>query len=68
MALPASRFICEHLPQNLFWGCFSRIHTQVPIITIGKLTEALHQQISCGIEVSVMGCLAFRARPIPLDP
>ena len=61
IALPASRFMCEHLPQNLFWGCLSRIHAQVPVITTGKLTETLHQHIACGIDVSVMGCLAFRA-------
>jgi hypothetical protein len=66
IALPASRFICEHLPQNLFWGCLSRIRAQVPVVTTGKLTETFHQQIPCGIEVSVMDCLAFRARPIPL--
>src|SRR6266404_5216176 len=63
--LPASRFLCEHLHQNLFWACISRIHAQVPLVTSGKLTESLHQQIACGINVSVMACLAFRARPIP---
>jgi primosomal replication protein N len=66
IALPASRFICEHLRQNLFWACISRIHAQVPIITTGKLTKTLHQHIACGIDVSVMGYLAFRARPVPL--
>jgi hypothetical protein len=65
MALPASRFLCEHLHQNLFWACISRIHAQVPLITSGKLTESLHQQIACGVDVSVMARFAFRARPIP---
>jgi hypothetical protein len=63
--LPASRFLCEHLHQNLFWACISRIHAQVPLVTSGKLTESLHQQIPCGIDVSVMGYPAFRARPKP---
>src|SRR5258708_28338838 len=48
---PASRFFCEHLHQNLFWACISRIHAQVPLVTSGKLTESLHQQIPCGIDV-----------------
>jgi len=38
MALPASRFMCEHLHQNRFWACISRIHAQVPVIMTGKLT------------------------------
>jgi hypothetical protein len=49
--LPASRFLCEHLHQTLFWACISRIHAQVPLVTSGKLTESLHQQIPCGIDV-----------------
>src|SRR5271154_4946186 len=65
IALPASRFLCEHLHQNLFWACISRIHAQVPVVTTGKLTESLHQQIPCGIDVSVMARLAFRGRPVP---
>ena len=65
IALPASRFFCEHLHQNLFWACISRIHAQVPLVTSGKLTEAFHQQIPCGIDVSVMARLAFRACPVP---
>jgi hypothetical protein len=65
IALPTSRFFCEHLHQNLFWACISRIHAQVPLVTSGKLTEAFHQQIPCGIDVSVMARLAFRARPVP---
>src|SRR5579863_50536 len=52
VALPASRephsvAFCEHLHQNLFWACISRIHAQVPLVTSGKLTEAFHQQIPC---------------------
>jgi len=67
IALPASRelhfvAICEHLHQNLFWACISRIHAQVPVIMTGKLTETFHQQIACGIDVSVMGCLAFNLK------
>jgi hypothetical protein len=62
IASPASRFLCEHLHQNLFWACISRIHAQVPVVTTGKLTESLHQQIPCGIDVSVMARFAFRAR------
>jgi hypothetical protein len=54
IALPASRFFCEHLHQNLFWACISRIHAQVPVATTGKLTESLNQQIPCGIDVSIM--------------
>jgi hypothetical protein len=65
MTLSASRFFCEHLHQNLFWACISRIHAQVPLVTSGKLTEAFHQQIPCGIDVSVMVYPAFRARPVP---
>jgi hypothetical protein len=65
IALPASRFLCEHLHQNLFWACISRIHAQVPLVTSGKLTESLRQQIPCGIDVSVMARFAFRACPPP---
>jgi|SRR5450755_2672278 hypothetical protein len=70
IALPASRelhsvALREHLQQNLFWACISRIHAQVPLVTTGKLTESLPQQIPCGIDVSIMACAAFRARPIP---
>jgi len=65
IALPASRFLCEHLHQSLFWACISRIHAQVPLVTSGKLTESLHQQIPCGVDVSVMARFAFRARPEP---
>jgi len=65
IVLPASRFICEHLHQNLFWACISRIHAQVPLVTSGKLTESLHQQIPRGVDVSVMGYPAFGASPIP---
>jgi hypothetical protein len=65
IALPASRFLCEHLHQNLFRACISRIHAQVPLVTSGKLTEAFHQQIPCGIDVAVVARLASRARPKP---
>jgi hypothetical protein len=56
IALPASRelhsvALCEHLHQNLFRACISRIHAQVPLVMSGKLTEAFHQQIPCGIDV-----------------
>jgi hypothetical protein len=67
IVMPASRelhfvALCEHLHQNLFWACISRIQAQVPLATSGKLTESFHQQISCGIDVSVMARVAFRAR------
>jgi hypothetical protein len=66
IVLPAScelHFValCEHLHQNLFRGCISRIHAQVPLVTSGKLTEAFHQQIPCGIDASVMARFALRA-------
>jgi hypothetical protein len=65
--LPASRFICEHLHQNVFfWACTSRIHAQVPVITTGKLAETLRRQIPCGIDVAVMAGPASRARPLSL--
>src|SRR5579862_1145650 len=49
VAMPASRFLCEHLHQNaLIWACISRIHAQVPVLTTGQLTKSLRQQISCG--------------------
>jgi hypothetical protein len=38
--LPASRFVCEHLHQNLFRACTSRIHAQVPVITTGQLAKS----------------------------
>jgi hypothetical protein len=56
IALPASRFLCEHLHQNLFWACISRIHAQVPVVTTGQLTKTFRQQIPCGIDVSVVHC------------
>jgi len=42
--LPASRFLCEHLLQNLFRACISRIHAQVPVVTTGQLAKAFRQQ------------------------
>src|ERR1700729_1241568 len=63
--MPASRFLCEHLHQNLFWACTSRIHAQVPVVTTGELTEALRQQIPRSIDVTVMAGPAFRAAPLP---
>jgi hypothetical protein len=47
IALPASRFVCEHLHQNLFWACISRIHAQVPVVTTGQLAKTLRQNIPC---------------------
>ena len=64
--MPASRFPCEHLHQNLFWACTSRIHAQVPVVTTGKLTETLRQQIPCGIDVTVVAGPTFRTAPLPL--
>jgi hypothetical protein len=66
IALPASRFLCEHLLQNLFWACISRIHAQVPVITTGQLTKTFRQQIPCGIDVTVVPGPASRAVPLPL--
>jgi hypothetical protein len=65
IALPASRFLCEHLLQNLFRACISRIHAQVPVITTGQLAKTLRQQIACGIDVAVVASPALRARPLP---
>jgi hypothetical protein len=66
IAVPASRFLCEHLHQNvLFWACTSRIHAQVPVVTTGKLTYTLRQQIPCGIGIPIMAGPALRTRPLP---
>src|ERR1700738_4400959 len=51
---PASRFLCEHLLQNLIWACFSRIHAQVPVVTTGQLAKTFRQQIPCGIDVAIV--------------
>jgi hypothetical protein len=64
--LPASRFLCEHLHQNLFRACISRIHAQVPVITTGQLAKTFRQQISSGIDVAIVVSPAVRARPLPL--
>jgi hypothetical protein len=66
IALPASRFLCEHLHQNLFWACISRIHAQVPVVTTGQLTKTLHQQIPSGIDIAVVLGPASRALASPL--
>jgi hypothetical protein len=49
----------------LFWACISRIHAQVPVITTGKLTHTLRQQIPCGIDVPIVAGPALRTRPLP---
>src|SRR5882724_36298 len=65
--MPASRFLCEHLHQNVFfWACISRIHAQVPVVTTGQLAKTFRQQIPCGIDVAVVASPAFRARPVSL--
>jgi len=64
--LSASRFLCEHLHQNLFRACISRIHAQVPVVTTGQLAKTLRQQIPCGIDIAVVQGPAFRALPLPL--
>jgi hypothetical protein len=64
--LPASRFLCEHLNQNFFWACISRIHAQVPVITTGQLAKTFRQQISSCIDVAIVVSPAVRARPLPL--
>jgi hypothetical protein len=67
IAVPASRFLCEHLHQNVFfWACISRISAQVPVITTGKLTHTLRQQIPCSINIPIMAGPALRAPPLPL--
>jgi hypothetical protein len=67
IAVPASRFVCEHLHQKLlFRACTSRIHAQVPVVTTGKLTHTLRQQIPCGIDIPIMATPALRAPPLPL--
>jgi hypothetical protein len=50
--LPASRFLCEHLHQNLFWACIFGIHAQVPVITTGQLAKTLRQKIPCGTHIA----------------
>src|SRR5205823_995235 len=66
--MPASRFLCEHLRQNLFfWACISRIHAQDPVITTGQLlAKTLQQQVACCIDIAVMAEPASRAPPLPL--
>jgi len=66
IAMPASRFICEHLLQKFFRACIPRIHAQVPVITTGKLTKSLRQQIACGIDVAIVVNTASRATPLPV--
>jgi hypothetical protein len=65
--MPASRFLCEHLHQNIFfWACISRIHAQVPVVTTGQLAKTLRQKIPCGIDVAVVEGPASGASPLPL--
>src|SRR6266478_1884852 len=66
--MPASRFLCEHLHQNLFfWACISRIHAQDPVITTGQLlAKTLQQQVACCIDIAIMAEPASRAPPLPL--
>jgi len=67
IAVPASRFFCEHLHQNVFfWACISRIHAKVPVVTTGELTHTLRQQIPCGIDIPIVAGPALRASPLPL--
>jgi hypothetical protein len=67
IAVPASRFLCEHLRQKLlFWACISRIDAQVPVLTTGKLPHTLRQQIPCGIDIPIVAGPALRAPPLPL--
>src|SRR6516164_8817711 len=67
IAVPASRFLCEHLHQKLlFWACISRIHAQVPVVTTGKLTHTLRQQIPCGIDIPIVASPALGTRPLSL--
>jgi hypothetical protein len=36
------------------------------VVTTGKLTHTLRQQISCGIDIPIMAGPALRAAPLPL--
>jgi hypothetical protein len=36
------------------------------VVTTGKLTHTLRQQIPCGIDIPIMAGAAFRAPPLPL--
>src|SRR5437660_7649023 len=64
--MPASRFLCEHLDQNVFfWTCISRIHAQDPVITTGQLlAKTLQQQVACCIDIAIMAEPASRAPPL----
>src|SRR2546430_2097476 len=66
--MPASRFLCEHLHQNVFfWACISRIHAQDPVVTTGQLAaKTLRQQVACCIDIAIMAASASRAPPLPL--
>src|SRR5438552_9874557 len=66
--MPASRFLCEHLHQNVFfWACISRIHAQDPVITTGQLAaKTLRQQVACCIDIAIVAEPASRAPPLPL--
>jgi hypothetical protein len=67
IVVPASRFLCEHLHQELlFRACISRISAQVPVVTTGKLTHTWRQQIPCGIDIPIVAGPALRAPPLPL--
>src|SRR5262249_51817420 len=67
IAVPASRFLREHLHQSVFFSaCIPRISAQVPVVTTGKLTHTLRQRIPCGIDIAIMAAAAFWARPLPL--
>jgi hypothetical protein len=43
LAVPAWRFLCEHLPDELelIEACTSRIHAQDPVVTAGYLSQSL---------------------------
>src|SRR5207244_12375307 len=66
--MPASRFLCELLHQDLcFWACISRLHAQDPVVTTGQLlATTLQQQVACCIDIAVMAEPASRAPPLPL--
>ena len=67
--MPVSRFLCEHLPDELeiIGACTSRIHAQDPVVTTGgNLSHSLIQDTACGIDVAIVVRATFRTAPLPL--
>jgi hypothetical protein len=66
--VPVSRFLCEHLPDELIVieACISRIHAQDPVVTTGDLSHPLMQDVACGIDVAIVVRSALGTAPFPL--